>query len=353
MNKILHCIANIDNDYQFNYKNSQWSPEVIIFNQELKHSLSIIVFIIAIVFMISTQSFALHPLITDDTGTQGKGKFELEMGFQYDHDDFRWVDTHPESIMQSAAVGQNNFGRVLYRDDSNTFTVTLSYGIIDNLDVIIGLPFANVKTKEKRTYFDQPFQFVSAKSTSTSSGLTDISAEIKWKFFEYSVISLALKPGIVFPSGDAYRGLGVGRFGGYGYFITTLNFSPVIMHINLGYIRNQNILREREDIWHASLAFEFWLVRDYLRLVANCAVEPNRHKWSYMPDVIVDGGIVVSPTENVDIDLGFKYRFSRKGTQFPGADYNPPAGIATRPDFSVLGALTMRFGSGRAQKIEP
>ena len=32
-------------------------------------------------------SWAAHPLITDDTGTQGKGKYQLELNGQYDWDE--------------------------------------------------------------------------------------------------------------------------------------------------------------------------------------------------------------------------------------------------------------------------
>ncbi len=300
-------------------------------------------------------AFALHPLITDDTGTQGKGGVEVEIGFEHDHDDFRWIDMNPESILSSTLSGQSSYGKVFTRDDINMGTLTVAYGIIDNLDVIIGLPYLNVKTKESRLYYTSLLQGMTLKSTSTSSGLSDVNAEIKWKFYEYKVVSLALKPGMIFPLGDAYRGLGAGKFGGYAYFISTVDVAPVVMHLNLGYIRNQNNHLEREDIWHASLAFEFWLVKDYLRLLGNFVLERNRYKWSNINDVTAAGGIVVSPTENCDIDVGFRWRFSPKGTQYPKSDYAVPIGIYTRPDYSILSGITVRFGGANAggdKKVE-
>jgi len=297
-----------------------------------------------------SPALALHPLITDDTGTQGKKNFELEFGYQYDRDSFKWIDSHPESILTGELQGQSNLGRVRNRDEANTITLTLSYGIIDNLDVVIGLPYQYTKTRERRTYFSPPLEFVSLKSTSTASGLTDAITEFKWKFYEYKMLNLALKPGIIFPAGDAYRGLGVGKLGGYGYAIATADLTPVVAHLNLGYLRNQNILNEREDIWHASLAFEFWVVKDYLRLVTNAGCERNRYKWSNFPDVFVLGGIIASPTENVDIDLGFNYRFLPRVTHRPGAQYNYPVGIATRPDYSLLGGITIRFSGSGGEK---
>ena len=40
-----------------------------------------------VVFLWSGTVFAAHPLITDDTGTQGKGKFQLEVNGEYAHED--------------------------------------------------------------------------------------------------------------------------------------------------------------------------------------------------------------------------------------------------------------------------
>ncbi len=303
-----------------------------------------------IISLSSMPAFAVHPLITDDTGTQGKGGLQLEFGYQHDHLDFRWVDRQPESILKSTLEGQSNFGKVLTRDDINVTTVTITYGIIDNLDLVVGIPHLNIKSKESRLFYSEPNQFLTLKSTSTASGISDIVTEFKWKFFEYKALSLGIKPGILFPSGEEYRGLGNGRLGVYGYFLTTIELTPVVIHVNLGYIRNQNAHSEREDIWHASAAFEFWLVKDILRLVANCALERNRFKWSNINDVTAVGGIIVSPTEDIDMDLGFKWRFSQKGTQSPATQYSVPQGIFTRPDYSLVGGLTMRFNIAEAIK---
>jgi hypothetical protein len=299
---------------------------------------------VTVMVCLSAPAFALHPLITDDTGTQGRGGLQLEFGYEHDHLDFRWLDRNPESILISKLLeGQSNFGKVLTRDDINVTTLTITYGIIDNLDVVVGIPHLNIKSKESRLFYSDANQFLTMKSTTTSSGISDIVTEFKWKFFEYKAVSLGLKPGIIFPSGEEYRGLGNGRLGAYGYFLTTLEITPVVMHVNLGYIRNENSHMEREDIWHGSVAFEIWVVKDFLRLVANCALERNRYKWSNINDVTAVGGIILSPTEDFDIDFGFKWRFSQKGTQSPAAQYTLPQGIFTRPDYSLTGGMTMRF----------
>jgi len=43
-------------------------------------------FIFLALLLFAGPSWAAHPLITDDTGTQGKGNFQLEFNGQYDRD---------------------------------------------------------------------------------------------------------------------------------------------------------------------------------------------------------------------------------------------------------------------------
>jgi len=58
-----------------------------------------------------------HPLITDDTGTQGKGKFQLELNGQYD-----WDKDDSEDVSVRSTGGQA--------------AATLSYGIAENVDLV-------------------------------------------------------------------------------------------------------------------------------------------------------------------------------------------------------------------------
>jgi hypothetical protein len=45
------------------------------------------ILIVCAVLFVPGVSLAAHPLITDDAGTQGKGKFQLEVNGQYEHDE--------------------------------------------------------------------------------------------------------------------------------------------------------------------------------------------------------------------------------------------------------------------------
>jgi len=106
------------------------------------------------------------------------------------------------------------------------------------------------------------------------------------------------------------------------YFITTTVIAPWAFHLNLGYIRNENRLDEREDIWHASLAGEVEAVKN-LKVVGNIGIERNTDKTSNKHPAFILGGIIYSITENFDIDFGIK-----RGLNKPETDYSILVGIA-------------------------
>lgn len=239
------------------------------------------------------SAFAAHPLITDDTGTQGKKKFQLEVNseFNYDKETEEGVTT---------------------KETGGEVATALSYGITDNIDVVLGTPYQWSKVKED------------GEVTSKENGISDMSLELKWRFYEKDGLSLALKPGMTLPTGDDEKGLGAGR-ATYGlYFITTKEIEPWTFHLNLGYVRNENKSDERKDIWHASLAGEVEVVKN-LKVVANIGAERNPDETSSTHPAFILGGLIYSVSENFDIDFGVK-----GGLNKPETDYAILAGIALR-----------------------
>jgi len=66
--------------------------------------------------------YAAHPLITDDTGTQGKGKFQVELNVEVTYD------------KETDLAGTT-------RETGGEVSSIVSYGIIDNTDVVLGIPY--------------------------------------------------------------------------------------------------------------------------------------------------------------------------------------------------------------------
>ena len=190
--------------------------------------------------LIACPSWAAHPLITDDTGTQGKGKFQLELNGQYDLDKDDTEDVSVKSTGGQAAA-------------------TLSYGIAENVDLIFSLPYLWGKAEVNEiTLYDEK-------------GIGDAVFETKWRLFEKNGFSIALKPGISIPTGNDVKGLGAGLLGGHLFLMGSKEMGSWAFHANLGYIRNENKADERKDIWHASFAAT-WEVIKNLKLVANVGI---------------------------------------------------------------------------------
>jgi len=238
-------------------------------------------------FLQATSAYAAHPLITDDAGTQGKGKAQFEFIGEYDHEKKDGITT--DSIV------------------APTIPV-LSYGMTDDTDIVLGIPYQNVRT-------------IDAQNATTVDGISDASLEFKWRFYENDGLSFAMKPGVTLPTGNDEKGLGAGRVTSHLFFITTKEVKPWELHFNLGYIRNENKVNEKMDIWHASLAGVLDIFKNLI-VVANIGVESDCDKASTADPVFILGGLIYSISENLDLDIGIREGFNNHGT-----DYSIPAGI--------------------------
>jgi hypothetical protein len=250
--------------------------------------------LLCLVFLlVACPSWAAHPLITDDTGTQGKVKFQLELNGQYD-----WDKQDADDVSTKTTGGQ--------------VAATLSYGIVENVDLVLSLPYQWRKTEENESIaYDEK-------------GIGDMVFETKWRFFEKEGFSLALKPGISIPTGNDEKGLGTGQLGGHLFLIGSKELGPCAFHANLGYIRNENKADERKDIWHASLATTWEVIKD-LKLIANIGIERNPDYSASNDPAFLIGGIIYSVTEKFDLDCGVKYGLNSSET-----DISLMAGIAVR-----------------------
>jgi len=232
------------------------------------------VFVIFFLFFLSKIAYGAHPLITDDTGTQGTNKIQIEINSEYS------IDNEKEN-------------RVSIKEKSVEVATILSYGISDNADIILGIPYQWFRIEENDLTVEK------------EEGLTDISLELKWRFFQKDGLSFALKPGITLPIGDEDKGLGTGKVTYKLFFITTKEIEPWAFHLNLGYIKNENKVNERKDLWHISLASEVEVTKG-LKAVANVGIEKNSDETSNTHPAFILGGLIYSIIENIDVDFGIK-----------------------------------------------
>ncbi|MFN3921942.1 MAG: transporter [Caldimicrobium sp.] len=264
-------------------------------------------FIWGLMFMVlfTANLFAAHPLITDDSGTQGKGKFQLEITSEFTYDKEKVYSDEKES-------------KVIIKEHGKEIATVLTYGVTEYVDVILNMPYQWKKVKEE------------GKVVSDVRGISDISLELKWRVFDWKGWNFAIKPGLLFPTGNEKKGLGNGRVSYSSIFIVTKEINPWAFHFNLGYTHNNYKLKQdreekRKGIWHISAAGEVEVIKN-LKLVGDIGVERNPEKKSKTHPAYILGGLIYSISENLDLDLGIK------------GGLNKP-----EVDFSFLAGLTWRF----------
>ena len=250
-------------------------------------------------FGIAGTSIAAHPLVTDDTGTQGKGKFQFEL-----NGEFRRDRKYQDGI--------------LIREDDGESAAALAAGAIDDVDVIVSFPWAYSRIREDGTLI------------SDGSGFGDIKLELKWRFFAREGFSLAAKPGFTVPTGAEEKGFGNGR-ASYGLtFIIVQGWEGAFVSANGAYIRNGFKLdvdrqTNRSEIWQANLAAGVDVAKD-LKAVANIGTMTNEDRTSSQWPAFLLAGVIYSVTDNFDIDLGVKRGLNR-----------------SEPIFAVLSGIAWRF----------
>lgn len=250
-------------------------------------SLKILRRLALVCLLLPTAAQAAHPLITEDTGTQGQGRFQLELTTEHGYKDEDYAAEHERSM-----------------------AATLSWGTLENLDVIMSLPYQRISSD-------------ASGDIETHSGRSDIGLDLKWRFFEKDDLSMALKPGATFPTGDETVGLGAGKSAYSLYLVTSYEPKPWAIHLHIGHLHNGNVADEREDIWHVSIGG--WREVGKLKIVGDIGTNANTDKNAGTDPAFLILGAIYSVTDDFDLDAGIK-----KGLTNPETDYTLLAGAAFR-----------------------
>lgn len=240
---------------------------------------------------LAAPALAEHPLITDDAGTQGRGKVQLELVAEYGR-------SEDDGTVTKTLVGP-------------TMPV-MSIGISDAVDLVSGIAYQHATVED-------------AESRLTRSGAADFALDVKWRFYESGGLGLALKPGLTLPTGDDAKGLGAGKSTQHLFAIATKESGPWAFHANAGYTRNANRAGDREALWHASAAATRSFAES-LKATVNAGVDSNPDPRSRRMPAFVLGGLVYSVSEKLDVDVGAKRSFNVSGTAY-----------------AVLGGITVRL----------
>jgi Putative MetA-pathway of phenol degradation len=234
---------------------------------------------------LTTEVFAGHPLLTEDTATQGRGNAQVEL-------------TYERSQLDDAGT----------REVSRDTSLVLSYGSTDPFDIILVIPHSRQE----------------ATGAPTVSGMGDVELAAKWRFYENEAWSFALRPGVTFATGDEVQGLGTGKGTASVFAIMSYVADPWGFHMHAGITDNRNVVGERQHIIHFSAAATRRLT-DKFQLVADVSHDTNTDIISgeHIESAVL--GLVYCVSDRVDLDMGY-----RSGITASAADGTWLLGIAMR-----------------------
>lgn len=226
---------------------------------------------------IAAPAWAMQPLVTDDSGTQGQGGQQLELGYQFDR-----------------ARAQGAISR------THTLPLTYTYGATDTLDVFV-----------------QPSYL---RHESGPHGLGNTVVGAKWRFYgdADSGTSLALKPELALPvsARREAQGLGTGRASGALTLILSQQVPFGFVHVNAAVERDRfrpALDQPGETHWRLSAA-PVWNVSKQWKLALDVGLESARLGGQTQRSRFAQAGAIYSPSEALDLALGL----TRQRTREPG-----------------------------------
>jgi hypothetical protein len=226
-----------------------------------------------LLFACAGLAWAAHPFVTDDTATQGRGNFELQLGAQF---------TRTSNDVSTLSAFQ--------------FAPQLSYGVDDTVDVQLR-PNYNV-------------DFNNGADPQRASGFGDIFVGLKWRFFEQGEWTGAATIGTGLPVGNGNRGLDAGQSTPYAYLIAMRSTETLQIQASIGAIRNAAISDGRAWLAHFSTAV-LWTPRPKWQLGLDIVADQNPLKSNAQWPVATLAGFIYSVTRSVDLDAGYQRGLNR------------------------------------------
>lgn len=215
-------------------------------------------------------AFAAHPLVTDDTGTQGRGNLQFELS--QDH-------------------GQSKRSGVTSKE--RAASLTLTRGLTETLDVFIG---SSLLANQDPSEYD-----------GTRRGAGDVATGLKWRYREEEATSMALKATVTLPTGREAEGLGKGRSTQSLLHITQMEFGDLSLLVNIGLTRNDNtdVVGERKSLWNTS-AGAVYALDDQLSLVFEMGSRKQEALSGGKHPSFAQIGAIWHPSKDLDLDFGLK-----------------------------------------------
>ena len=233
---------------------------------------AVVVVVVAALAAPVTTLHAAHPLIGEDTGTQGRGNFELELGTQTSH----------------AAGG----ARIRELDPQ------LSFGPLENVDLIV-----------RPGYFWLGGQ--AADSAGRRRGFGATALDVKWRGVERAPWSIGTRAGFDLPT--ASKGLGPRQPGAHALVMLTYDEAPLLATANIAYTRaprDADDPLQRRDQWRIS-AGALANVTEDVRIAGDVALAQSPRSDERRLSAVGLLGVIVRTPWHFDVDAGYQFALDR------------------------------------------
>ncbi|MEJ0038063.1 MAG: hypothetical protein WDO68_18630 [Gammaproteobacteria bacterium] len=205
-------------------------------------------------------------MLSEDTGTQGRGNLELELGSAW-----------------SRAEGVRAF----------LFQPQLSYGVSPALDLIV-----------------QPSWLMNdGRGGQEARGFGDTNVDAKWRFQGAAPFSLGVRAGFALPTAQGDLGLPSGRISPHATLVATVDATPFTLDANLGYARAPHDGGERADLWHFSAAALF-ATSARLSFVLDAGIDSNPDSTRTKYPAVALLGVIYTAFPGLDFDSGYRARLN-------------------------------------------
>lgn len=218
----------------------------------------------------ATTAFAGHPMLSEDTGTQGAGNAELELGYA-------WSRQH--------------------NDRSFLFQPQLSYGNSSTFDLIV-----------------QPSWLLNQHTAAHTAGWGDTNLDVKWRFFGAAPWSLGVRAGLELPTAEHELGLPHDRFASHTTLVVTADLAPFIIDANLGYARMPAGDGRRVDLYHFSVATMF-AANERWFMVLDTAIDSNPDVTLTTAPAVALLGVIYTARPGLDLDIGYRAGLTTTATK--------------------------------------
>jgi hypothetical protein len=212
-------------------------------------------------------------MITEDPGTLGTGRIELELGL---------------------AAGQ---GDPTINGRAVAFNPQLSLGVAPTVDLIAQAAWLN----------QMPAQ------GPTLAGMGDTLADFKWRFFESKTLAFAVRAGLDLPTGDSATGLGAGAPGYHALAVASVALGGYAIYANAGYARTRQP-GTRANLGFLSVALtrpDDAPVQTFVEMAMFSNPDPANPQWP----AVARTGVIYSVNAWLDVDAGFQARLNRSATR--------------------------------------